>query len=125
MRAEDLLVNDVNPSDWVYRSLNAFNYLWQVRNTVVDYSENQYFHLVCLATLFINIYLSSIINWLFICITKYINTNILCCLCCCFSYSNILAYILSKNLFNCKRSFLFFSRKGLICIYFSGLGLCI
>ncbi len=30
LRAEDFLVNDITPSDWVYRSLNAFNYLWQV-----------------------------------------------------------------------------------------------
>ena len=30
-RAEDRLTNDITPSGWVYRSLNAFNYLWQVR----------------------------------------------------------------------------------------------
>jgi hypothetical protein len=31
LRAEDLLLNEITPSDWVYRSLNAFNYIWQVK----------------------------------------------------------------------------------------------
>jgi len=31
LRAEDLVFNEISPSDWVYRSLNAFNYLWQVK----------------------------------------------------------------------------------------------
>ncbi|UJR22934.1 hypothetical protein I4U23_025961 [Adineta vaga] len=30
LRAEDLLLNEVSPSDWVYRCLNAINYLWQL-----------------------------------------------------------------------------------------------
>ncbi|CAF0975865.1 unnamed protein product [Rotaria sordida] len=29
IRAEDTTVNDITPSDWVYRSLNGLNYLWQ------------------------------------------------------------------------------------------------
>ncbi|CAF1288087.1 unnamed protein product [Adineta ricciae] len=30
LRAEDLLLNEVSPSDWVYRCLNAINYIWQL-----------------------------------------------------------------------------------------------
>jgi len=30
LRAEDLVLNEVTPSDWVYRSLNALNQFWQV-----------------------------------------------------------------------------------------------
>lgn len=33
LRAEDIVYMDVYPSEWVHRSLNAFNYLWQV-NTI-------------------------------------------------------------------------------------------
>jgi hypothetical protein len=105
IRAEDLLINDINPSDWVYRSLSAFNYLWQVRNVVLDHSKNQNIRLACLAFLFINIYLSSIINWLFIFITKYINTSILHYLHSCVSYPDILACIFSKKVFNCEKEF--------------------
>jgi len=31
LHAEDLSFNDITPSDWVYRSLNALNYFWQVK----------------------------------------------------------------------------------------------
>ncbi len=31
LRAEDIIINEITPSDWVYRSLNAYNYLWQVK----------------------------------------------------------------------------------------------
>ncbi|CAF1362214.1 unnamed protein product [Rotaria sp. Silwood1] len=30
LRAEDVVVNDITPSDWVYRSLNRLNYIWQL-----------------------------------------------------------------------------------------------
>lgn len=30
LRAEDLLITEIKPSDWVYRSLNAFNQFWQL-----------------------------------------------------------------------------------------------
>lgn len=30
LRAEDLVLNEVTPSDWVYRSLNALNQFWQL-----------------------------------------------------------------------------------------------
>jgi hypothetical protein len=46
LRAEDFLVNDITPSDWVYRSLNAFNYLWQVNYSccvVFEENNNKYF----------------------------------------------------------------------------------
>ncbi|CAF3086619.1 unnamed protein product [Rotaria sp. Silwood2] len=29
IRAEDIVSNDINPADWVYRSLNRLNYIWQ------------------------------------------------------------------------------------------------
>jgi len=29
LRAEDLLLSDITPSNWVYRCLNALNYIWQ------------------------------------------------------------------------------------------------
>ncbi|CAF5100127.1 unnamed protein product, partial [Rotaria sp. Silwood1] len=29
-RLEELFVNDITPSYWVYRSLNVFNYFWQL-----------------------------------------------------------------------------------------------
>ena len=32
LRVEDMVINDILPSDWVYRSLDAFNYLWQVES---------------------------------------------------------------------------------------------
>jgi hypothetical protein len=35
LRAEELAINDITPSDWVYRSLDAFNYLWQVKTKVL------------------------------------------------------------------------------------------
>jgi hypothetical protein len=31
LRAEDIVVDDITPSDWIYRSLDALNCLWQVR----------------------------------------------------------------------------------------------
>jgi hypothetical protein len=30
LHAEELVVNDITPSDWVYQSLDALNYLWQL-----------------------------------------------------------------------------------------------
>jgi hypothetical protein len=67
--------------------------------------QQQILRLARLASLFINFYLSSIIDWLFIFITKYINTDILCYLYIGFSYSNNLAYILSENLYNREQRF--------------------
>ncbi len=32
LHAEDLVVNDITPSDWVYQGLDALNYLWQVKS---------------------------------------------------------------------------------------------
>ena len=39
LRPEDLVVNDIIPSDWVYRSLNALNYLWQVKDSLREVFE--------------------------------------------------------------------------------------
>jgi len=30
LRAEEVVLNDITPSDWVYRALDALNYLWQL-----------------------------------------------------------------------------------------------
>ena len=31
LRAEEVVLNNVTPSEWVYRALDAFNYIWQVK----------------------------------------------------------------------------------------------
>lgn len=42
LRAEELVLNDITPSDWVYRALDAFNYLWQVN--LITYRIKQKTH---------------------------------------------------------------------------------
>lgn len=104
LRAEELVLNDISPSDWVYRALDAFNYLWQVKLIIFCFNRKRnFFVLVILALLYINIYLSSFNRWLSLCFTININTNILYCLYSWFSYSSNLAFVLSSNLY-CRKA---------------------
>ena len=65
------------------------------------------FSLARLAFVFIDIYLSSIIEWFYVFITQYIDTNVLCHLYFGFSYSSYLDNRFPTNLHHRKKVSLF------------------
>lgn len=79
LRTEDVVINDVTPSEWVYRGLDALNSLWQVKWTLPAYCMSfvSLSLVVGLASLLVDLSLPSFNHWLSLHFTEDFHNDVL------------------------------------------------